>query len=75
MIRVQWVKRPDLTIAVMDADGGVEERGAGEDGEAERPYCAEFGPFPPESSSFTARSWRSASRWSWRRARRRRFLL
>ncbi len=47
MIRVQWVKRSDLTIAVMDADGVVEERGADGDGEAKRPYCAEFGPFPP----------------------------
>ena len=47
LIRVQWVKRADLTIAVMDADGGVEEQVTGGDGETERPYCAEFGPFPP----------------------------
>ena len=37
----------DLTITVTDADGGVEERRAGEDEEAERPYRAEFGPFRP----------------------------
>ena len=47
MIHVQWVERPDLTITVTDADGGVEERRAGEDEEAERPYRAEFGPFRP----------------------------
>ena len=47
MIYVQWLERPDLTITVTDADGGVEERGAGGAGEAERPYRAEFGPFPP----------------------------
>ena len=47
MIHVQWVERPDLTITVTDADGGVEERGAAEDEEAERPYRAEFGPFRP----------------------------
>ena len=47
MIYVQWVEQPDLTITVADADGGVEERGAGGAGEGERPYRAEFGPFPP----------------------------
>ena len=47
MIGVQWVKRAGLTIAVMDADGGVEEQEADDGGEAERPYRAEFGPFPP----------------------------
>ena len=47
MIYVQWVERPDLTITVADADGGVEERGAGGAGEGERPYRAEFGPFRP----------------------------
>ena len=47
MIHVQWVERPDLTITVTDADGGVEERGAGGAEEGERPYRAEFGPFRP----------------------------
>ncbi len=47
MIRVQWVGRPDLTIVVTDADGGMEELDASEAGEAEPSYRAEFGPFPP----------------------------
>ena len=47
MIYVQWVERPDLTVTVVGTDGGVEEREADEEGEAESPYRAEFGPFAP----------------------------
>ena len=46
MIYVQWEERPDLTVTVVGADGGEEEREAGEASEAGTPYRAEFGPFP-----------------------------
>ena len=47
MILVRWAGRPDLTIIVTDADGGMEELDASEAGEADPSYHAEFGPFPP----------------------------
>ncbi|MCY4410353.1 MAG: hypothetical protein OXC27_07805 [Caldilineaceae bacterium] len=47
MIYVQWVERPDLTVTVVGADGGEEEREAGEASETGTPYRAEFGPFRP----------------------------
>ena len=47
MIMVRWAGRPDLTIIVTDADGGMEELDASEAGEADPSCHAEFGPFPP----------------------------
>ena len=44
LIRVQWLEPPGLAITVENVDSGEEESRAHE---AEPPYRAEFGPFPP----------------------------